>query len=182
MEDGYGPVNNPVSVHRAQAEDAAALAQLAALCFSQTFAADNRPEDLRAHLARSYGESLQRREILDPDWITLLARRGPALMGFAQVGRTTPPPCVKVKAVELVRFYLEASAHGRGIAQQLMSEVFTAARTLGGLQLWLGVWERNARAIAFYRKCGFIDVGSKDFYVGPDRQTDRVMQATVPEG
>jgi diamine N-acetyltransferase len=41
--------------------------------------------------------------------------------------------------------------------------------------MWLSVWERNPRAIAFYGKCGFRMVGSKDFWVGSDRQTDHVM-------
>jgi ribosomal protein S18 acetylase RimI-like enzyme len=55
-----------------------------------------------------------------------------------------------------------------------------AARELGGRHLWLGVWERNPRAIAFYRRAGFTDVGSTFYMVGPDRQTDRVFVAEVP--
>ena len=47
--------------------------------------------------------------------------------------------------------------------------------------VWLGVWEENARAIAFYRKCGFVDVGSIDFFVGSDRQTDRVLAVPLAE-
>jgi RimJ/RimL family protein N-acetyltransferase len=53
--------------------------------------------------------------------------------------------------------------------------VHDAAHELGGRTLWLGVWERNPRAIAFYEKCGFRDVGSHDFWVGNDCQTDRIM-------
>jgi ribosomal protein S18 acetylase RimI-like enzyme len=56
-----------------------------------------------------------------------------------------------------------------------MAAVLRAAVELGGVTLWLGVWERNPRAIAFYQKCGFRDVGSHDFWFGNDRQTDRVM-------
>jgi ribosomal protein S18 acetylase RimI-like enzyme len=41
--------------------------------------------------------------------------------------------------------------------------------------LWLGVWERNSRGIAFYHKCGFADVGGQTFVLGSDRQDDRVM-------
>jgi ribosomal protein S18 acetylase RimI-like enzyme len=60
-----------------------------------------------------------------------------------------------------------------------MSAVHEAAREFGGRHIWLSVWERNPRAIAFYTKVGFVDVGSTDFYVGPDRQTDRVLVAAV---
>lgn len=60
-----------------------------------------------------------------------------------------------------------------------MDAVHEAAAELGGQTLWLGVWERNPRAIAFYRKRGYRDVGTTFFFVGPDRQVDRVMVARV---
>ena len=60
-----------------------------------------------------------------------------------------------------------------------MDEVERAARHLGGIAIWLGVWERNPRAIAFYEKCGFRDVGSQLFIVGSDPQTDRVMVRSI---
>ncbi len=52
-----------------------------------------------------------------------------------------------------------------------------AARELGGLDIWLGVWERNPRAIAFYVKSGYVQVGSHVFTVGSDSQTDFVFVA-----
>jgi diamine N-acetyltransferase len=66
-----------------------------------------------------------------------------------------------------------------------MGAVHAAAVELGGRTLWLSVWERNPRARAFYAKCGFEDAGAADFYVGSDRQTDRILvtqvQASPPE-
>jgi ribosomal protein S18 acetylase RimI-like enzyme len=81
--------------------------------------------------------------------------------------------------VELYRFYVDRPWHGRGVAQQLMDGVQLAADELGGKTLWLSVWERNPRALAFYGKCGFADVGSAPFYVGSDRQTDRILAKDV---
>ncbi len=77
--------------------------------------------------------------------------------------------------VELVRFYVDRDYHGRGIASRMMDVVRDAAIALGAEVLWLGVWEHNPRAIAFYKKCGFTDVGTQDFWMGPERQHDRVM-------
>jgi len=61
----------------------------------------------------------------------------------------------------------------------LMRTVEQTARSLRGRTLWLGVWERNPRAIAFYGKCGFVDVGHHAFVVGTEEQTDRVMARAV---
>jgi GNAT superfamily N-acetyltransferase len=169
-------VTAAVVLRRGTVEDAAALAELAARTFVDTFAADNRPEDMQAHLEKSYGVVQQSEELLDPDVVTLLADRGGELVGFAQVRRNAPPPCVAERgAIELNRFYLDKRVHGTGLATRLMQASREAALALGGRQLWLGVWERNPRAQAFYRKAGFVDVGSTIYMVGPDPQTDRVL-------
>ena len=160
--------------------DAAALAAFAARTFEETFGADNRPEDLRAHLSNAFGILQQTRELLNPNMVTLLAHQREVLVAFAQVRRKNPPPCVTApRPIELHRFYVDRSAHGKGIAQQLMSAVHEVARSFGGTHLWLGVWERNPRAIAFYKKAGFADCGSTVYHVGPDPQIDRVMIAPV---
>jgi ribosomal protein S18 acetylase RimI-like enzyme len=77
-------------------------------------------------------------------------------------------------AIELVRFYVDAALQGRGLAHTLMQAALSAAAQRART-MWLGVWERNARAIAFYAKWGFIDIGDHVFMLGSDRQTDRIM-------
>jgi ribosomal protein S18 acetylase RimI-like enzyme len=170
----------PTQIRRGAPSDAAALAEFAARTFADAFAADNRPEDMEAHLAKAYGVPQQTQELANPNVISLLALRDGSLIAYAQVRRNMPPACVtQPQAIELQRFYVDRSAHGSGIAATLMSAVREAALELGGRYLWLGVWERNRRAIAFYSKVGFTDVGSHEFYVGSDRQTDRVLVADV---
>jgi GNAT superfamily N-acetyltransferase/SAM-dependent methyltransferase len=172
--------NRAPPIRRGGSADAAALAEFAARMFARTFGPDNRPADLAAHLAESYGVAQQSRELADPEYVTLLADGGDGLAAFAQVRRHEPPACVTGPApVELYRFYVDAPWQGRGLARRLMAAVHAAAAELGGRTLWLSVWERNPRARAFYAKCGFQDAGATDFYVGPDRQTDRVLVAPV---
>jgi diamine N-acetyltransferase len=160
--------------------DAAALAAFAARTFEETFGADNRPDDLQAHLSSAFGDLQQTQELLNPNMATLLAHQREVLVAFAQVQRKDPPACVTApRPIELHRFYVDRPAHGKGIAHQLMSAVHSVARSFGGTHLWLGVWERNPRAIAFYKKVGFTDCGSTVYHVGSDPQIDRVMIAPV---
>ncbi len=169
-----------ILIRRGMVSDAAALAAFAARTFAETYGADNRPEDMRSHLASSFGVAQQSSELAAPDVVTLLAYGADELVAYAQVRRNEPPPCVaQPRAVELHRFYVDRPAHGRGVAQQLMAAVFASARELGGEHLWLSVWDRNPRAIAFYKKMGFVDVGGVHFILGGDRQTDRVLVAEV---
>ena len=156
--------------------DAAALAELAARTFRETFAADTPPEDMALHLAQAYGTQQQQRELADPDITTLLIEVDGHLAGYAQVRSGVAPECVTGESpVELWRFYVAQPWQGRGVAQALMHRVELEAHRRGGRTLWLGVWERNARAKAFYQKSGFSDAGSHVFMVGTDAQTDRIM-------
>lgn len=169
-----------MKIRRGSPADSAALAALAARTFTDTYAEFNTAEDMRAYVDRVYGLEQQARELEDPGMITVLADSPGGLVGFAQVRRGNAPTCVEHEdAMEVYRFYVDRSAHGTGVAARLMDGAKAAARDLGGRHMWLGVWERNARAIAFYRKSGFTDVGTTHFQLGSDRQTDRVMVASV---
>jgi GNAT superfamily N-acetyltransferase len=170
-----------VHIRPATVEDATALAAFAARTFVETFAESNTPEDMQAHVARSYGVAQQTAELTEAGAVTLLAEQNGRLIGYAQLRRAAAPACVVAPGViELHRFYVERAAHGTGAAQQLMRAVEDAARAAGARHLWLGVWEHNPRAIRFYEKCGFVDVGSHAFVLGADRQIDRIMIAPVP--
>ena len=54
-----------------------------------------------------------------------------------------------------------------------------AARSAGHRTIWLGVWERNARAISFYERWVFEKVGDHVFRLGSDDQTDLIMARPV---
>jgi ribosomal protein S18 acetylase RimI-like enzyme len=158
------------------ATDAAALAELAARTFRETFAAGTTAEDMACHLVQAYGIAQQQQELADTDITTLVVELEDQLAGYAQVRSGETPECVAGESpLELWRFYIAHQWHGRGIAQALMERVEAEGRRRGGRTLWLGVWERNARATAFYRKSGFTDVGSHTFMVGTDAQTDRIL-------
>ena len=127
-------------------------------------------------LESSFSAAHQTREIADARWVTLLLEIDGSLAGYAQIRREDTPACVTGPSpIELYRFYVAKEWQGRGVAQRLMNEVKATAKHLGAETLWLGVWEHNPRAQSFYSKCGFRDVGSHDFILGTDRQTDRIM-------
>lgn len=167
-----------VVIRRGNVADAADLATFAAKCFEETYSANNDPDDLRAHLDNSYGLAQQTAELADPLVFTILARLDGELVAYAQVRRNTPPLCVTHAApIELHRFYVDQRAHGSGLASRLMQAVHQAVLEFQGRHIWLSVWERNPRAIAFYKKEKYADVGSTFYMVGPDKQLDRVLVA-----
>jgi ribosomal protein S18 acetylase RimI-like enzyme len=172
------PANaSALSIRRATIDDAAALSAFAARVFIEAFGDENNPDDLTEHVESTYNIERQAAELRDEDTATwLIEREDATLIAYLQMCRKRVPACVTGRnPVEIYRFYVDHSAHGTGVAQTLMSSAFAQAREWGADVVWLGVWEHNPRAMRFYRKFGFADVGSIDFFVGPDRQTDRVF-------
>ncbi|MGH7586050.1 MAG: GNAT family N-acetyltransferase [Gemmatimonadales bacterium] len=170
------------TIHPATVADAPRFAAFAEQIFRETFGPDNRPDDMDAYVAASYGPGVQAREIADRNIGTLLVEAEGELVGFAQVRASAVPACVTGPApVELWRFYVHRRWQGSGLAGHLMRAVEREAIRRGGRTLWLAVWERNPRATSFYLKCGFEDVGEQAFVLGRDHQRDRVLVRPLPE-
>jgi ribosomal protein S18 acetylase RimI-like enzyme len=168
------------SLRRGGESDAALVAAFAARTFMETFGHSTSPANMAAHVAAAYGVEQQGKELRDPEGVTWLVEHEGLLMAFAQVRRNAPPIALPhPHLIELHRFYVDAPWHGRGMAQRLMAATRTAARGLGGEWLWLSVWSENHRALAYYRKAGFVDVGQIDFLLGDERQVDRLMVAPL---
>ncbi len=165
-----------VLIRRATDADAALLSSMALKIFLDTFATGNRPQDIALHAQRAYSPEIQLRELRDESKVWLIAEADGDPAGFAMVGEPESKSCAAFEApVELFRFYVDKAWHGTGVAQPMMEAVEDFARSVGGRTLCLGVWERNPRAIRFYEKIGFRDVGSQPYMLGEDLQTDRVM-------
>jgi diamine N-acetyltransferase len=173
----------PLIIRLAGPGDAAAVAAFGERSFRETFGPDNRPDDMDAYCAATYAIDRQRQELAAPERFTLLAEMDSNLAGYAQLRDGLAPACVTgADPIELLRFYVDRRWHGQGIARTLMAETLAHARALSRRTIYLAVWERNARAIAFYRKVGFRDVGAQPFQLGKDVQTDQVMMRGLEDG
>jgi len=163
------------TIRLARAQDAAALAALAERTFRDTFGASNRGSDMDLHCARSYGAAIQAAEIAEPRRTTLVADADGSLAGYAQLRWNATAALIAARPAEIQRIYVDRPWHGRGVAQALMARLLAAAREGGADGVWLGVWERNERALAFYRKAGFEPIGEHEFALGDEVQRDLVL-------
>lgn len=163
-------------IRNATPSDAKQLSQLAEETFRATFGAMNTAENMALHCQTQYSEAIQASEIANPNMATLLCEDDDRLIGFAQLHWGSAPSCVPAQYPgEIQRLYLAHDWHGKGIAQVLMNACLEEIKQRGSDMVWLGVWEHNPRAISFYQKCGFVEVGEHVFPVGNDPQRDVVM-------
>jgi ribosomal protein S18 acetylase RimI-like enzyme len=172
--------DSAVNVRRASNEDAKLLAELGAQTFAETFAKDNSPEDMAAYLAESFSVGRLTEELNETSSRFFVAEVEGSAAGYAKIQSGEAPDGVEgERPVELVRLYISREWLGRGVGHALMRRCIDEARELGFQTVWLGVWERNHRAQAFYRKWDFQEVGEHIFQLGSDPQRDILMQRAV---
>ena len=163
------------SVRTAGKADAAALALVGAATFLDAFAGVLDGDDIVAHCEQTQSRAFY------AGWLgaggqAWLAEAGRAPIGYALLGASTltvadPRP----DDVELRRIYALSRFHGCGVGPALMARSIEAARRAGRRRLLLGVYEKNARALAFYAKAGFRLVGRRRFLVGRQECEDVVL-------
>ena len=169
-----------ITVRRGNLDDANLLAELGARTFEETFAADNTPEDMAAYLASAFNPAQQTAELADPASTFLIAEVNGEPAGYAKLHAGEAAEGIAgTKPIEIVRLYVESKWFGRGVGEAVMRSCLDEALRSGFDSVWLGVWERNVRAQAFYRKWDFRAVGKHVFQLGADAQTDILMERPI---
>lgn len=173
-------IHSNLEIRHAGGDDAALLSDLGARTFAETFAADNSPENMAAYLAAAFTPEQQAAELADTQSSIFIAETDEVAVGYAMLRSGDAPESVTgEKPIELVRLYVSRESLGSGVGAALMQVCIEDAKRGGHDTLWLGVWEHNTRAQAFYRKWNFVNVGTHVFQLGDDPQTDFLMQRSV---
>lgn len=156
-------------------DDATALAFIGAATFLETFAGILEGDAIVAHCARQHVPEAYR-SWLDAGalaWLGLCDPGG-APVGYALV--TAPDlEAARPGDLELKRIYSFSRCHGSGLGRALMAAAIEGARQRDARRLLLGVYQHNARALAFYRRHGFCPVGTRRFDVGGRLYDDAVL-------
>ena len=169
-------------IRLAIASDAPALAELAAATFPLACPPGNTPESIQqfidTHLSAAHFEAY----LADPSRAVLVADEfaGYTLLVFEEPTDVDVASAItKHPTAELSKCYVRAGNHGSGLASALMQASIELARSRGAAGVWLGVNEHNARANAFYAKHGFVQVGTKKFFLGDHWEDDFVRELVL---
>lgn len=169
-----------IDIRPATLQDNELLAAIGAETFYDSYAADTSPEDMARYLSASFGPEKQAAELADPLSKFFIAGIGGQDVGFVKVTfRDAPEGVIAQKPLGIAQLYARKLWIGRGVGPYLMAWCLDEARTAGCDLVWLTVWEKNPRAIRFYTKWGFVEVGAQPFRFGEELQRDLVMVRRV---
>jgi diamine N-acetyltransferase len=166
----------PIEIRRATPEDAGLLAEIGARTFRDTFESDNTEADMTDYLASAFSPAIQADQLKDAGTTFLIAHIDGSAVGYAKLRLGDAPSCIGGRVpVEISRFYADGPWIGRGVGAALMAASLRLSTEEGADIVWLDVWEKNYRALAFYAKWGFEVVGGQTFQLGSDLQNDLLM-------
>lgn len=173
--------SNSFTVRSAKIADIELLAEIGRKAFDESFSRYNNPDDMNNYLAAAFSPSKQASEFASPGCLFLIAEENGVPIGYArlQAGRGGETCITGDKPVELVRIYILEKWIGKGHGGNLLLACLDSARAQGYDSIWLGVWEKNDRAIRFYERWGFRKVGTHQFLLGNDLQNDYLMERTL---
>lgn len=164
------------TIRIATIEDLQALREISIETFGDTFAAQNKPENMQVYMEKAFDERQLAKELDQPDSTFYLLEEGGELAGFLKlnVGGAQSEP-MGDEALEIERIYIRRAFKRRGYGRKLIELAREVAEAQGKSKLWLGVWEKNADAAAFYERLGFVRAGEHSFFMGDEEQTDWIM-------
>lgn len=100
--------------------------------------------------------------------------------GYLKLREGVDHPAMEgLPSIEIARIYVKSAFAGKGLGTALMHKALEVAGAKGKKRIWLGVWEKNEKAIGFYRSLGYQKFGSHIFMLGADPQTDWLMMREV---
>ena len=169
-----------LAIREATIEDAWLIANISHQTFYETFAAHNSEKDMDKFLTQQFTKGRLMMEVGAKGNTFLLAYHGAEVAGYVKIrDERIPLSMGNTSALEIARIYAMANQIGKGVGSVLMQSCIDIAKQRNKEWLWLGVWEKNQRAIEFYTKWGFVKFDETDFLLGDDIQRDWLMKKKI---
>ena len=158
-------------------KDLAPLCDLSRKTFLSAFKHLNSAENMLAYLDKAYCPEQLLRELNNPYSVFYFAFDGETPIGYIKVNEAPAQTDIYDEAsLELERIYLLREFQGLGLGKELLEKAISIGKQKKKRYMWLGVWDKNIKAIAFYQENGFVVVGEHPFVMGNDRQNDFIMR------
>lgn len=145
--------------------------------FEEAFSKNNSRENMEIYLKKSFSKEKLSHELLDENSEFYFAKLNNEAIGYLKVNfGISQTELQDNKALEIERIYVFKEFYGKNIGQKLFEKAIAIAQQKNLEYVWLGVWEKNDRALSFYQKNGFQEFDKHTFFLGNEKQTDIMMK------
>lgn len=161
-------------------EDLQALQEISIETFNETFKEQNSPENMKSYLESAFTLKKLEKELSNTLSQFFFVDINHEIAGYLKVNISdAQSEEMGEESLEIERIYIKSKFQRHGLGKVLLNKALDVAREQNKKNIWLGVWEKNEKAIAFYKKMGFTTIGSHTFFMGDEEQLDLIMNKTL---
>lgn len=169
-----------ISIQKVTLNDLEKLQKIGQQTFFETFSTGNSDNNMTAYLEESFAIEKLTQELQNVNSFFYFALSNEGIVGYLKLNiGNSQTEKQNDNTLEIERIYVSKEFHGKQVGQSLYDKALIEANNHGVDYIWLGVWERNARAIRFYEKNGFFEFGQHIFKLGEDDQIDILMKKSL---
>ncbi|WP_379139726.1 GNAT family N-acetyltransferase [Paenibacillus sp. sgz500992] len=168
-----------VIIKKCSREDLQILQQISVETFNDTFKQQNSPENMKTYLEKAFTYKQLEKELSNVFSEFFFIFFNEELAGYLKVNiNDSQSEKAGDESLEIERIYIRNNFQRKGLGKYLIDKAMEVAVIQNKKKIWLGVWEKNEKAIDFYKKIGFVQTGAHSFYMGDEEQTDFIMTKT----
>ena len=169
-----------INIKKCTLEDSRKLQEISYETFNETFKDQNSPENMKAYLERAFNLKQLEKELSNISSQFFFVYFNNEVAGYLKVN-TNDAQSEEMgdESLEIERIYIRNKFQKHGLGKYLLNKAMEIAMERNKKKIWLGVWEKNENAIAFYKKMGFVQTGAHSFYMGDEEQIDFIMTKTL---
>lgn len=169
-----------INIKKCALEDSRKLQEISYETFNETFKHQNSPENMSAYLERAFNLKQLEKELSNISSQFFFVYFNNEVAGYLKVN-TNDAQSEEMgdESLEIERIYIKNKFQKHGFGKYLLNKAMEIAMERNTKKIWLGVWEKNENAIAFYKKMGFVQTGAHSFYMGDEEQIDFIMTKTL---
>jgi diamine N-acetyltransferase len=169
-----------IRINKCTPEDLLTLQEISCVTFDETFKEQNSPENMKAYLDKAFNLKQLEKELSNASSEFFFVHFNNELAGYLKVNiNDAQSEDMGSEALEVERIYIKSDFQKHGLGKYLFNKAVDLAQENNKSKIWLGVWEKNENAIAFYKRMGFVECGSHSFYMGDEEQIDIIMALEI---
>ncbi|PKR85282.1 GNAT family N-acetyltransferase [Heyndrickxia camelliae] len=169
-----------INIKKCTFEDLPLLQEVGYETFNETFKDQNSPENMNTYLESAFNFNQLEKELSNTSSQFFFVYFNSEVAGYLKVNiNDAQTEEMGDESLEIERIYIKGKFQKHGLGKFLFNKAMEMAIECNKKKIWLGVWEKNDNAIAFYKKMGFVQTGTHSFYMGDEEQTDLIMTKTI---
>lgn len=165
-----------INIKKCTLEDSHQLQEISYETFNETFKDQNSLENMKAYLESAFNLNQLEKELSNISSEFFFVYFENEVAGYLKIN-TNDAQSEEMgdESLEIERIYIKNKFQKHGLGKYLLNQAIEMAMLREKKNIWLGVWEQNENAIAFYKKMGFVQTGAHSFTMGDEEQKDFIM-------